>query len=104
MYTCYIQSFKILASFCSWADWFESYLFENPWRHIFAWYGSHDDLLNMQKKLFLAIQLNQQSAYPISFHLQYSAVDTLFSKMPTLITESPFVQVGTCTTQGYLIS
>ena len=30
MYTCYIQSFKILSSFCSWAGWFESYLFENP--------------------------------------------------------------------------
>ena len=40
MYTCYIQSFKILASCCSWADWFESYLVENPWRHIFAWCGS----------------------------------------------------------------
>ena len=23
MYTCYIQSFKFLASFCSWAGWFE---------------------------------------------------------------------------------
>ena len=30
MYTCYIQSFKILASFCSWAGWFESYLVEIP--------------------------------------------------------------------------
>ena len=26
----YIQNFKLLASFCSWADWFESYLVENP--------------------------------------------------------------------------
>ena len=26
MYTCYIQSFKILASCCSWAGWFEPYL------------------------------------------------------------------------------
>ena len=25
MNTCYIQSFKIQASFCSWAGWFESY-------------------------------------------------------------------------------
>ena len=40
MYTCYIQSFKILASFCSWAGWFESYLVENLRRHVFAWYGS----------------------------------------------------------------
>ena len=30
IYTCSVQSFKILASFCSWADWFESYLVENP--------------------------------------------------------------------------
>ena len=40
MYTCYIQRFKILASFCGWAGWFESYLVENPRRHIFAWCGS----------------------------------------------------------------
>ena len=40
MYTCYIQSFKILASFCSWAGWFECFLVENPRRHVFAWCGS----------------------------------------------------------------
>ena len=40
MYTCYIQNFKILASFCSWAGWFESCLVANPRRHIFAWCGS----------------------------------------------------------------
>ena len=40
MYTCSIQSFKILASFCSWAGWFESYQVENSRRHIFAWCGS----------------------------------------------------------------
>ena len=34
-------SFKILASFCSWAAWFESYLVENPRRHVFAWCGSY---------------------------------------------------------------
>ena len=44
MYTCYIQSFKILASFCSWAGWFESYLLENPQRRVFAWCGSCDGL------------------------------------------------------------
>ena len=42
MYTCYIQSFKILASFCSSAGWFESYPFENPWRHIFTWCDSYE--------------------------------------------------------------
>ena len=30
MYTCYIQSFKILASFSSGAGWFVSYLVGNP--------------------------------------------------------------------------
>ena len=35
MYTCYIQSFKILASFCGWAGWFECYLVKNPIRDIF---------------------------------------------------------------------
>ena len=41
MYTCYIQSFKILDSFCRWAAWFESGLVENRRRHVFAWYGSY---------------------------------------------------------------
>ena len=40
MYTCYIQSFKILASFCSWESWFECYLVENLQRQVFAWCGS----------------------------------------------------------------
>ena len=40
MYTCCIQSFVILASFCSWAGWFVPYLVENPRRYIFAWCGS----------------------------------------------------------------
>ena len=42
MYTCSIQSFKILASFCSWAGRFESYLVENSRKHIFAWCGSYN--------------------------------------------------------------
>ena len=41
MYTCSIQCFKILANFCSWAGWFESDLFENHQRHVFAWFGSY---------------------------------------------------------------
>ena len=36
------KSFKILASFCSWAGWFECYLVENPLRHVFAWCGSNE--------------------------------------------------------------
>ena len=39
--TCSIQSYKILVSFCCRAGWFQSYLFENPQRHIFAWCGSN---------------------------------------------------------------
>ena len=41
MYTCYIQRLRILASYCSWAGWFESYLVKNLRRHIFAWCGSN---------------------------------------------------------------
>ena len=41
MYICYSQSLRILASFCSWAGWFDSYLVENLRRHIFAWHGSY---------------------------------------------------------------
>ena len=41
MYTCYIQSFKIVASFCSWAGCFGPYLVKCPGRHIFARCGSY---------------------------------------------------------------
>ena len=37
MYTCYIQSFKILVGFCCWTGCFESYLVKNAWKHVFAW-------------------------------------------------------------------
>ena len=49
MYTSYIQGFKILAS---WAGGFESYLFENPWRHVFAWCGSMKDRTILFYKIF----------------------------------------------------
>ena len=39
MYTCYIQSFKILASFCNWEGWFECYCLKIP-EDVFAWCGS----------------------------------------------------------------
>ena len=55
MYTCYIQSFKILASFCSWTGWFESYLVKNPRRHVFAWCGSFDDCILFLKLDFCII-------------------------------------------------
>ena len=50
MYTCYIESFKILASFCSWAGWFESDLVKNLRRHIFAWCSSVDLLFSQKWK------------------------------------------------------
>ena len=34
--TCYIRNFKTLASFCSCADWFESYPVATSRRHIFS--------------------------------------------------------------------
>ena len=40
MYTWYIESFKILARFCSWSGWFESDLVKNPRRHVLAWCSS----------------------------------------------------------------
>ena len=50
IYTCYIQSFYIIASFCSWAGWFESYLVEHPRRHVFAWCGSYYATRNTYKE------------------------------------------------------
>ena len=40
MYTCYIQSLRILASFCSWAGLFESYMVKSLRKHFFVWFGS----------------------------------------------------------------
>ena len=56
MYTCSNRSFKILASFCSWAGWFESYLIKNPWRHVFLWCGlfSFTTLQNYLTRLVLS--------------------------------------------------
>ena len=34
------HSLKTLARFCSWAGWFESYLFPKTWRHGFPWHDS----------------------------------------------------------------
>ena len=37
---CILAISKVPASFCSWAGWFESFLVQNPRRHIFAWCAS----------------------------------------------------------------
>ena len=39
---CYIRNLKTLASFCSWAGWFESYLVAKPRRQVFSWHGSNN--------------------------------------------------------------
>ena len=40
-YTCKIQNSKTLASLCSWAGQFESYLVASSWRQVFSWCGSY---------------------------------------------------------------
>ena len=62
MCTCYIQSFKILASFCSWAGCFETCLVENPRWHVFAWCGSIKRLPN----LLAALSQRTLGSLPIS--------------------------------------
>ena len=42
IYRCLTQNYKILASFCSWAGWFESYPVTNPQRQVFSWRGLFD--------------------------------------------------------------
>ena len=39
-YTCYSRNLKTLASLCSWADRFESYMVGNP-EDRFSWCGSY---------------------------------------------------------------
>ena len=40
-YNCYIRNSMTLASFCSWAGCFVSYLVTKPWRQLFSWRGSY---------------------------------------------------------------
>ena len=64
-YTCFIKSFKIVTSFCSWAGWFETDLVENSWRQVFAWCGSDDDDIrnsfNTNILIWVAARQNQQN-------------------------------------------
>ena len=39
--SCYVRNFKTLASFSSWAGWFEFNLVANPRRWAFSWRGSY---------------------------------------------------------------
>ena len=39
IYRCYIENFKTLASFCSWAARFAPYLMANLQRQVFLWCG-----------------------------------------------------------------
>ena len=62
MYTCGIQSIKILASFCCWADWFESYLVE---KDMFSY-----DVAHMIRSL--TKQQNYQSkVYGVPFYFAH---------------------------------
>ena len=45
---CYIQSFKTLASLCSWADQFRALPGQKPLRQVFWWCGSHIGSTNGQ--------------------------------------------------------
>ena len=75
--TCFIQSFKILASFFTWAGWFESYQVENPQRHVFTWCGSNDQ--RARDELILAIfGPHFRNLANTFFMIQYSADDLFF--------------------------
>ena len=63
MCTNYVQSFKILASFCSWAGWFESYPVENPPRHVFAWCGSIVQIFTVNQSARRTLKLNGSSLF-----------------------------------------
>ena len=60
------QSFTILASFCGWASWFESYLVENPRRHVLAWCGSNNGNQNSWSQFGCVIKMHcsRDSAEP----------------------------------------
>ena len=63
------QNFKILASFCSWAGWFESKLVESPRRHIFAWCGSY---IHVIYHLFVGLDWNSFSLNGSGCRIAYS--------------------------------
>ena len=74
MYTCYIQSFKILASFCSWAGWFESDLVENLRRHVLAWCGSYISRWETFICFTMSNIINQQTPKKIWQHSRKACV------------------------------
>ena len=89
MYTCSFQSFKILAGFCSWAGLFESYMVENPRRHIFAWYGFYNFFIIIIIIIiiffFQFYKLCQQDLRYISFVLDRQ--DDIFEKLILEVTK-----------------
>ena len=80
MYTFYIQSFKTLASLCSWADRFESYLVANPE----DWFSRDKALIKIsviwvcQFGLTLVQQnLKQIKSLSITFTMAYIRIDLM---------------------------
>ena len=76
MYTCYIQSLRILAGFCSWTGWFESYLVKNLCRHIFAWCRSFNNSFHIkwsvQTLCHLFLNKSMQNNWAASWQNQQS--------------------------------
>ena len=102
MYTCSIQSFKILASFCSWAGWFKSYLVENPRRHIFAWRGSYNkDKEIKRNSLFVISDFNEYIHYARRYYVQRK--DTCPAVIPRICACVKQILIGWKLVFGYMV-
>ena len=88
-YTCYIQHFKTLASFCTRATLFESYLVANLLRQVFSWHGSKCFTSWLPKLCLGEVQgeslILTMSKMPLRGRIQFSsgACMTPYSCIPT---------------------
>ena len=87
-YTCYVQSFKTLANFYSWAGRFESYLFSKLLRHVFTWCALGGRVTRYPQnswpgKMFLArkpgIIFHSSECTKIHSNLDFVALFTVFA-------------------------
>ena len=69
---CYTQNFKTLASYCSWAGLFESYLVANSRRQVFAWRGSNMKIFDVSYFPLLILPVSNVSYFPLSSILPLS--------------------------------
>ena len=84
MYTCSIKSFKILASFCSWAGWFKSYLVAKP-EDMFP-----DDVTHiMMKKRKLGWYITWSTTWHWVFSYPLSALRRLWLDKTNKVTVRP---------------